>query len=179
MTWDPIAEPEAADYVLLAGKRSPGLCEIVGAGSPRDWDVRKGYGTSGAFSVFTGANLAHFSIMLRLYTRQDWADWYAWKPLVDKLPKRRFSNGKDSGALDIQHPILAALGIKAIGVENVGQPVQTDHGEWTIEIKAIEFRRPKFSLAKPEGATATPVDPVEEQIIKPLTEQLQRLASEE
>lgn len=178
MTWNPYTEP--CDYVLLAGRKSPGLAEVVGASSPREWDERKGYGVSGAISVFTGRALAKFSIRLRLYTPEHWAEWYAWKPLVDRMPKRRIGgDGTDSGALDIWHPHLEALSIKAVGVVEVMQPEQAEAGEWVIEIKVIEFHRPTFGLAKPEGATATPVDPIEEQIIKPLTQQLERLAAED
>jgi hypothetical protein len=177
VTWDPIADP--CDYVLVAGKRSPGLAEVVGAGSPRDWDIRKGYGISGAFSVFTGLSLSKFSVKIRLYTEQDWLDWYAWKPIVDKLPTRRGGSGKHSGNLDIQHPLLESCGIRAAGVEDVSQPEQTGDGEWTVVIKFIEFRHPKIGLARPEGATSTPVDPIEEEVIKPLLDQLQRLAGED
>lgn len=174
MTWDPITDP--CDYIRLAGVKSPGIADVVGASSPRDWDIRKGMGLSGAFSVFTGVSLAKFSVKLRLYTVEDWHLWYAWKPLVDKLPTRRGGGGKDSGVLDIWHPLLEALDIKAVAVAEPMQPEQTDHGEWTIEIKFIEFRYPKIALAKPEAAAATPVDPIEEKVIKPLMEQFQSLA---
>ena len=176
MTWDP--ETQSCDYILLSGKKSPGFAEVVGAASIRKWDERPGFGLSGAFSVFTGRGLAHFTVRLRLYTPEDWSEWYAWKPIVDKLPTRRGGSGKDTGTLDIWHPLLEALDIRAVAVEEVRAPEQTDHGEWTIEIKFIEFRHPKLTLAKPEGSAATPVDPVEEEIIKPLTKQFLDLAGE-
>lgn len=176
MTWDPLVSP--CDYITLARRKSPGIAEVSGASSPRKWDEREGYGITGSLSVFKGRGLAHFSVTLKLYTVQDWIDWYAWKPIVDKLPTRRGGGGKDSGALDISHPLLEGLDIKAVGVAEVMQPVQTGDGEWSIEIKFIEFRHPVIALAKPEGAEATPVDPIEEEWIKPLTEQLQRYASE-
>jgi hypothetical protein len=177
VSWDPISSP--CDYILLAGKKSPGYAEIVGASSLRKWDEREGFGLSGAFCVFKGRGLAKFSVRVRLYTVEQWAEWHEWRPLVDKLPTKRAGTGKDSGTLDIWHPLLELLDIKAVAVEEVVQPEQTDSGEWTIEIKFIEFRRPKIALAKPEGAAAAPpVDPIEELYIKPLTEQLQRLAAE-
>jgi hypothetical protein len=142
----------------------------------RRWDEREGFGISGAFSVFKGRGLAHFSVKLRLYSVEDWDGWDAFKPIVDKLPTRRGGTGKDSGVLDIWHPLLESLDIKAVAAAEVGQPEQTDSGEWTIEIKFLEFRYPKIALAKPDAAAATPVDPVEEQIIKPLMKQLQSLS---
>lgn len=174
MAWNPITEP--CDYILLAQQKSPGLATVEGASSPRKWDEREGYGISGAFSVFRGRGLAKFSVKLRLTTEQHWADWAAWKKLVDKLPTRRGGSGKDTGNLDIWHPLLEDVGVTSVAVAERLQPVQVVDGEWTIEIKFIEFRRPKLSLAKPEGAAATPVDPIEENVIKPLLQEFQRLA---
>lgn len=157
--YDETDDPFERDYILLSGKRSPGLAEIVGAGTPRNWDKRKGYGLMGATTVFHGMDLAEFSVKLRLYTRQDFADWAAWKPLVDKPPV-----GTLPRSLDITHPLLEQLDIKSVVVQDVSQPEQTDDGEWTIEIKLLQWRQPVVRLAKPEGSTAAPVDPVEQEI---------------
>ena len=46
------------DYIVLAGQRSPGLAVVRGSDSPRKWDVRNGYGFSGATIVYTGLGLA-------------------------------------------------------------------------------------------------------------------------
>jgi hypothetical protein len=179
MTWDPITSP--CDYILLASKKSPGIAEVRGASSPRKWDERDGVGITGAALVFKGRGLAHFSVVLRLYSAQDWQDWHAWKPIVDKLPTSR-GEGNDSGTLAIWHPLLQTLDIKAVGVAEVMQPDQTGDGEWSIEIKFVEWRAPKYALAKPEGAveSAAVVDPIEEEWIKPLTAllQIERMASE-
>jgi hypothetical protein len=169
MSWDPISRPQ--DYILLASEKSPGLAEIVGANSPRKWDERKGYGFSGAIVVFRGLGLSHFSVKLRLYTQIDWDNWHDWKRLVDKPPPPTPAKG-DGGSsgfkrprgMDIQHPLLADLGIHSVVVEDVLVPDQTDDGEWTIEIKFIEFRQPVFALSKPVAAQATPVDPDQAEI---------------
>jgi len=171
--FDPIDAP--CDYILLAGQKSPGVAEIVGASSPREWEERNGYGVTGGFSVFMRRKLARFSVRLRLYESEDWIAWRAWKPIVDKLPKRRGGSGADSGMLSIWSPQLEDLDIKAVGVAEVGQPEQTGDGEWTIEIKFIEHRSPKVTLAKPQGAAAEPVDPIDK-VIEGLTDQFQSLA---
>lgn len=175
MAFQPLTSP--VDYILLSGKKSPGIAEITGAASSRNWDERKGYGLSGAISVFKGRALAKFSVKLRFHTDQDWADWQTWKVIVDKLPTRRGGTTPDSGNLDIWHPILEDLGIKSVGVVEVGQPEQTDNGEWQVVLKFIEYRRPVVALAKPEGSKATPVDPVD-QTIERLAGQVQKLAAE-
>lgn len=175
MTWNPIDTPQ--DYILLAGQKSPGIAEVSGASSIREWDVRKGYGIAGAYSVFKSLDLSRFSVTLRLYSRQDWADWGVWKKIVDKLPKRRTGNGADSGCLDITHPLLEDVGIHAVGVAERLQPVQTGDGEWSIEIRFIEFRRPKLAIAAPDAAQAEPHDPVDDKI-QALLDQASKLAAE-
>lgn len=153
MLWNPIDEPQ--DWVDFAGRRTPGIAEVVGAGSPRNWDERDSYAVAGAFLVYHGKKLSHFSVRVRLYTQQDWADWWAFVPTISALPRR----GRPAQAIDITHPILAAIPIRAVVVEDILQPEQTNDGEWTIEIKLIEFRPPIYSQAKAEGAVATPADP--------------------
>lgn len=113
---------------------------------------------SGATVVFHGIKLSRFTIKFHLYTKADWADWNAFRPVVFKVP-----TPKNPRALNIAHPLLAELHIGAIVIEDILVPEQTDDGEWTIELKVIEFRKPKQAgAAKPEGAIATPVDPIEQ-----------------
>jgi hypothetical protein len=174
--WDPITQPQ--DYAKIAGAMTPGVCEIIGAGDPRAWDKRKGMGISGAFSVFTGQDLAQFTVRLTLYTVEDWAAWHKFRPIIAKVPRRRIGKGKDSGVLSIQHPITQEVGISSIVIENLGAPEQVDHGVWAIDIKVMEWRQPKVALAAPEGAADQPVDPIEEDVIKPLTSQFMSLAND-
>lgn len=175
MAWNPYEQP--VDYVLLAQQKSPGLATVGGAALIRQWDKIKGYGVSGSFNIFKGADLSEFTVSLRFFTPEHWAAWATWKRLVDKLPSRRGGSGKDTGNLDIWHPLLEDVAINAVCVAKRHQPEQTGDGEWTVKIDFMQFRRPKLTLAKPEGAAATPVDPVEENIIKPLLDEFQSLAN--
>lgn len=143
--WTPLKNPE--DKITIAKQRTPGICDIEGLGAPFDWEERGGYALSGATVVFRGKKLAHFSIKFRLYTDADWQDWYAFKPLVTRLPI-----GKDALGLDIKCKLTEMLGIKSIVVEQVMAPMQTGDGEWTIELKVIEYRAPVFTLSKPDGS---------------------------
>jgi len=166
---DPITLP--CDYVVLdKTRKTPGLCEIVGASSPRNWEERPGYATAGAWLIFRGNKLAAFELKIRLYTPEDFAEWADLLPLLLRPPQ-----GKRPSALEIWHPFLEQLQIKSVVVEDVSAPVQTDDGEWTVSVKLKEYRKPKFALAKPESSSAPPEDPVEK-YIEALTKQVQELA---
>lgn len=147
MTWTPLTSP--VDHVLLAGQRSPGIADVQGAGSPRRWDIRRGYALSGARPVFRGMDVARFRVVLRLLTEADWEAWHEWKVLVQQPP-----TGTRPRALDIWHPVLEECGISSAVVENVEQPVHDGTGLWTIAIAFIEFRPPQPLVIRTEGSSA-------------------------
>jgi hypothetical protein len=164
------------DFIKLGGEKSSGLCDVSGASSPRKWDQAQGYGISGASSRFLGVLLSEFSIKFRLYGSQnppspDWEAWNAFQAKVLMKPPA----GRYPKSLDIWHPELERLKIKSVGVVDVGQAYQSDNGEWTIEVKFIEFRRPKLTLAKPEASKATPTDPYDK-VIDSLDKQIEEAA---
>lgn len=157
MTWNPNEEP--VDYVELAGQRTPGLAEIIGAGSPRQWDEARGPGLSGARLRFRGLRLSRFMIRIRLFTTQDFADWEAFRSVVQRPPL-----GERPRAIDIVHPITTDAGINSVVVEDVSQMTQTDDGEWTIEIKLIEHRPPLPAAAVIDGSSQATTDPLDLEI---------------
>ena len=175
MTFNPISEP--VDHILLAGRRSPGLATIRGAGIAARWDERRLYAAGGAFVVYRGQKLSKFTVTLRLYTEQDWSDWHEWRPLVQRPPPPEPRGpGSDLAILlhrprakDIWHPILEDLEIRSVVIEAVLQPQQTADGEWSIEIKMIEYRPPQLALTGIEGS-----DDVE-----PQNENERRIASQD
>src|SRR4051794_20757666 len=103
MRFDPITSP--VDYIILAGAKSPGMADVGGASSKRNFDVRQSYGVTGARVVYKGNALSSFSVRIRLYSVEDWAAWDVWKLLLTRPPKRHGQVVK-ADALDIQHPIL-------------------------------------------------------------------------
>jgi hypothetical protein len=143
---DLLGEPPEQDYIILGALKSPGRAYIKNAGSPRDWDIRKGYGFSGASVVFTGNNLAKFEVDIELWLPSHWLDWQAFSKLLSK-----------PGALvpivgiGISHPLLtmAPLSITSVVVEDVSQFVQDDLGSHICTIKFIEYKRPLAALKKP------------------------------
>src|SRR5690606_12641811 len=147
MSWNPIDDP--IDYFLLAGQKSPGVATITGLSSPRKWDEKKSHGASGASLVFGGDGPAAFSAKILLPTREDWADWHACAPLVEKTPE-----GANAKAMDIWQPQCEMKGIRSVVVEDVVGPAEEgDTGRWQVEIKFKQYRAPKPALAKPKGSS--------------------------
>lgn len=153
MSWNPLAEP--IDYVLIAGRRTPGLAEVVNASSPREWDERRAYGTIGARLVYRGSGLARFSIRLRFTTDAEWEEWSDFAPLVARIPDTQRPT-----ALDVWHPALEDLGITALVIAEVMQPVREgDDGAWMVELKCIEHRPPYRRVVPIDGSRAEPEPP--------------------
>ena len=144
--FDPFVTP--VDYIVLAGKKSPGVARVTGATDKRKWDVQAGYGYSGGITIYRGKEISKFSVQLLLTSAQDWVDWAAWRTLIARPP-----NIVRPKAMTIEHPWLRMLDIHEVSVEEVSQPEETDAtGTWTVTIKFLEFRMPTPSLAKPDAA---------------------------
>lgn len=144
------AEFPRQDYIMLGGVQSPGCATITGAGCPRTWDVRQGYGYSGAIVVFTGDGLAKFDVHIDLWLPSHFAEWNRFaKICLAKAPL-----GTKPKAMDIAHPLLnmEPLKITSVVVEDVSQFEQDEFGLWTCTIKLLQYRAPKPALGKPLAA---------------------------
>jgi hypothetical protein len=151
-SWDPLEH--SINKVWLAQMWSPGICDIEGADSVRKYESVEAYGESGALLNFKGVDAARFRIRLRLYTSADWSDWQSFRlrifaPPTDTKPQ----------ALDVWHPLLWDQGIHRLVIENFVQPIQTDDGVWTAELRCIEWRMLQPALTRVAGSKATANDP--------------------
>lgn len=148
-TVNPLTNSELYDHIVLAGVESPGLAVVSGAVIPQNWDKRKGFGNSGATIVYSGDDLAEFKVTLSLFEIQHFEDWDTFQLLLLKSPK----DAKPK-ALDINHPLLAPLGIKSVVVKSVSQLNPVGDGMWQVEISFLQFRAPTPSVGKPTGSTS-------------------------
>lgn len=175
MPWNPIDSPR--DYIVLAGQISPGHADISGAASTRDLAIRQQPFSTGAAILFKRRELATFTVTIRLYSLQDHIDFSEWRSVVDAIPSERTR----AVAIDIWHPLLEQLDIRSCVVKRVGQLVQSGDGSWSVAIDFVESRPlPKPSLAKLEGAKASPVDPIDARIdrnTKAIRDRVARLAA--
>lgn len=147
-------------YVVLGPAVTPGVAKVRGANSPRNWDIRQGYGFSGAVVVFTGSGLAKFEVDVFLWKPEHFAAWQLFAPILAKpIP------GKGVTALGIRHPAVNAppLSITEVVVEDVTQFEQNDTGLWACTIKLVQYKKPLPVISRPiaaiPAAAATVQDP--------------------
>lgn len=149
------------DYLLIGLDRSPGKATIVPPGSPRKWDERAGYGTSGAFLVYTGNGLATFDVVFEFWDESQSAEWdaFARKHLAPIPPGVA---AKPSNALGVYHPVLRKPphSIDKVVVTDVVGWEQDDLGLWTTRVSFKEYRAPRPALSKPLPGIPAATKPV-------------------
>jgi hypothetical protein len=140
--------PPAQDFILLDGQKSPGRASITGAGSPRKWDEKGGFGYSGASLVYLGNGLSDFDVVIDLWEPSHWKEWTDFARLLEKVP-----DGVLAKAHTIVHPLLnrAPLKITKVVIRDVTQFEQNDKGLWTARIPMKSFKLPQQALGKPDG----------------------------
>jgi len=150
----------ALNYVVIAGKRSPGVVRISGAEQIFNWDIQTGYALDGARTIFKGRGVAHPTLTFTLAAYDDVAAWSdfrsVFKPPSDKQPFW----------IMIDHPIFsdAEIGKNGFGVEKVGSPERGEGGPWIVTVNLVEYRPPIQNMVKPRGSIpaesgAPPVPP--------------------
>lgn len=159
---NPIRDPGAWDWVTISGKAVPGIPTIEGAGNPQKWDVRRGYGTSGAYIVYMGADVPSFTLHLTMWDPEH-IDYYN-SEIVPELLKSM----QGHTALDFYAPACSEppLSIKHVVVVDPGQLTEDDDGYWHASIKLLKYVRPKPSIAKPlpDSSEPKPTDAIQAQI---------------
>lgn len=136
----------ALNFVIVNGIPSPGRATITGAAIPYKYDVREGYGLSGATTTFHGRGVVKFTLTIDLWDRLHFLAW----PLFSKMlepPKPGLKL-----VVEMQHPILSAQGIKAVAVESMGALERQSNGLWRATIQCLEWRPPLPALVKPRGS---------------------------
>lgn len=145
---NPFDNEELFDRITLAGVNSPGKATISGAKRSEKWDVKEGDGQDGASTTRKGKEPAKFSISFELYydPTQGIDEFAEWTEFLKVL--RRPVAGKEAVALEIFHPDLAELDIKAVVVTSIGSKVHSGKGSATVAVEFLEYSPPKPKPAK-------------------------------
>lgn len=134
------------NYVVIGAFQSPGLSKISGAGMVYKWDVQVAYGNTGAVLVYRGRDLSRFTWTITLWRREHFIAWEAFKKLLE--PPKPFVKL----VVEMSHPILADVDIKAVAIENRGAFERQPNGLFTANISVIQYKPPIPALVKPRGA---------------------------
>lgn len=145
MSRDPniLDDPDLYEYIVLGGKRSPGIVTLSGHDRNDKWDVQAGQGNDGATTSRKGTDPAQFTASFYLsrdnsLSRDDFEFWPEFRALIDSTVA-----GASPKALAIYHPDLAANGISAVCRASVGGFTYDEMGGATVVVKFIEYRPPK------------------------------------
>ncbi len=186
MPFDPLRQPD--DSVYISDQLVPGIVEIQGLKAERDWEERRAFGMIGARLRYKGQKLSHFSLAVGLYTQEHWDAWLEFGPLIRRPPPpnptaspvtlpafHRFMRTQ-APPLTIRHPLLEEYRIRRVVVEDVLAPVQDDKGVWTVEIKLIQYQRPRRVLSDSGGRGHNTGASAQDREIAALTQELNQLA---
>ena len=142
------ADPDAFDFILVAGCRSPGVVEWQGGGREYKWDVKDPAGSQGATETYRGWNVSDgIKFKIKMWTGEQIAFCYA-----TFLPVLQYDATKTNPKpVDIQHPVLMANDIFSVITRNIGPLTNAGNQLWTVEIEFTEYRQPPK-----KNATSTP-----------------------
>lgn len=135
----------AMNYVVVKGVQSPGRAQLTGVEAAFNWQIVEGYALSGAFCIFRGRGIAKPVLTIAMWKPDHFAQWDLFKKaLAPPTPATPYF-------FEMQHPLLSAADIKAVGVESLGEPIRsTQGGLWLATIRLLEYRPFKYSLVKPD-----------------------------
>lgn len=168
MSFDPFRNPD--DNVFINDQLVPGIVVIKGLKAPRDWEKRRAFGSVGARLRYKGQQLSDFSLMLGLYTDEDWDDWLEFGPMIRRPPPPDPSQQSaitsipsfhrlmrtQAPPMNIRHDLLEEYRIRQVVVADVVAPVEDDRGFWTVEIKLIQYQRPVRVLSSTGSSQREP-----------------------
>lgn len=149
----------AWDYLLVAGKRSPGVVKVSGDGIKVGWDIQQATATTGGVTRRTGEPIKEFDAEFYLTDERDalgTTDFDRWDAFQKTL-EASVAPGRKPYALDIYHPDLARVRITSATVGSIGTVALDGKGGGTIKVHFLEYRPPKpignVTLTKTAGDT--------------------------
>jgi hypothetical protein len=137
--------------ITLSGTTMPGKWTLISAAKKFGWEIRKGYGLSGAFVFPTGDNLVCPEFRVEFWANSDMLRYKTARKVL--LTKASISLGLTAMALGIGHPELTALGVSSVVVGTAYPVIQEGAGLWTTKVEFIQYRPPVIAPPKPQGST--------------------------
>ncbi len=134
---NPIDDAQSLDFFTLAGVDSPGVIPpggITGFDREFSFDIKQGKGAIGATTTFTGQAPAEGTIKLQLWLPAHFDAWTLFVKMLKIDPTKA-----PASALDIYHPSLVDLAIRAVQVKKITPLIHEGAGLYTVAITLIEY----------------------------------------
>lgn len=150
----------SVDTITIAGVPAPGQWVLTRADKVYGWDVRKGYGTSGATVVPVGDELVEAEFEVRLWDSAQVPLFRALRAGYLKKPLAATPGSLAAFAIGIDHPELADLGVTSVVVRKITPLVNDGYGLWTCNVTFLQYRKPQPALSKPLASIPDVTPPV-------------------
>ena len=142
----------AVDTITVCSVPAPGKWTLQKGPRVFGWDIRKGYGLSGATVVPSGDDLVVAEFLVELWDPSDYALFGAFRSQFLKKALVSIPGGVAAMALGIDHPELKALGAVSFVVKEVNPLMNDGYGVWSCSVVFLEYRKPLPALSKPPAA---------------------------
>jgi hypothetical protein len=135
---DPVSNPQAFDFVTVAGQQSPGLLKsIEGFSRDAEWQSKKGKGSEGAASTLIQLPPSKGSLIFELWTSQHFLQWATFSKLF--ILTVRPGASADSQALAINHPFLVDVGVTAVLPVKLHLKRHLGKGRYVVRVDLLEW----------------------------------------
>lgn len=141
-------DPDVYDALFLGGQRIPGVAKVKVSRKVKI-DKKSPKGKNKAVITKQGVEAAEISITIRLLSPEDFEALKPLMGLLEPVPDAKTAGADD--ALDIAHWATWLRSVESIVIEETDGPELND-GIFEIQIKAVEFERPKAASGSGVGS---------------------------
>lgn len=157
---NPLAGFPAQDFIRIGGIPNPGKATITKISAPHGWDIRKGYGLSGATVVPTGDELGDLEILFELWDPNDYPKWNLFAKQFLQKALVAVPGGLVAMALSIDHPVITEMGKGSYVLKDRSGWTNDGFGLWSSTAAFLEYKKPKPALPRPLAAIPAAAAPV-------------------
>jgi hypothetical protein len=144
-----------SNTIVIGGDPAPGKWTLTEAPKVYGWDIRKGFGLSGATVVPIGDELVEATFLVELWDEDDtdhYADFKAYRKKYLRKGVVKTPGGITTKALGLQHPELNDMEVTQVVVKKITPLVNDGYGLWTCTVTFLQYRKPVIAPPKPLAA---------------------------
>lgn len=142
----------STDTITIASAPAPGKWTLSKADKEYGWQIRKGFGNSGATVVPTGDELVEPEFLVEFWDPKDWVLFQPFRALYLKKALVGVPGAPTAMALGIDHPELKAQGCTSVVVKKISIFKNDGFGVWSGTVHFLQYRPPQLALSKPSAA---------------------------